>query len=336
MSVIVDRKFLKLLSPKLNRFSQKKEDLYNFRCPFCGDSQKNKTKARGYVYRKKNDYFYKCQNCGVGHNMFNFINLVDSDLSKEYSLDKFREKTTITSFVEAIFEKPKFESSSYTFNIPKISELQEDHFAYEYCVKRNIPKENLSELYFAEDFKKFVDETMPDHGKELKEDDPRLIIPFLDENKQLVAFQGRALRDSKIRYITIKISKDSIKYFGVNKLDLNKEVYVTEGPIDSLFLPNCIATADSNLTRVSSYFPKEKLTLVFDNEPRNKDICKLMDDAIDRHFKVCIWPEMIVEKDINEMICFGGYTKEEVLDIIQKNTFVNLRAKIEFINWSKT
>lgn len=333
MSVFIDRKFLKLLSPKLNRFSQKKEDLFNFRCPFCGDSQKNKTKARGYVYRRKNDYFYKCQNCGVGHSMFNFINLVDSDLSKEYTLDKFREKSN--NVIESVvFEKPQFDTVKSKLNLPRISELPEQHYAHQYCVSRKIPEENLSMLFFAEDFKKFVDTVKPNHEKDLKEDDPRLIIPFLNENDELIAFQGRALRDSKLRYITIKLFDEGIKYFGINRLNLNENVYVTEGPIDSLFLPNCIATADSNLSRVASYLPKEKLTLVFDNEPRNKDICKLIDDAIDNHFKVCIWPEMIEEKDINEMI-LSGYTKEEILDIIEKNTFVNLRAKIEFINWRK-
>lgn len=335
MSVIVDRKFLKLLSPKLNRFTQKKDDLYNFRCPFCGDSQRNKTKARGYVFRKKNDYFYKCQNCGVGHNMFNFINLIDEDLSKEYRLDKFREKSNNVIDAVTFFEKPQFDTVKVKLNLPRISDLSQEHFAYQYCVGRKIPEEKLSTLFFAEDFKKFVDEIKPNHEKSLKEDDPRLIIPFLNEKHELIAFQGRALRDSKIRYITIKLLDEGIKYFGIDHLDMNENIYVTEGPIDSFFLPNCIATADSNLTRASTFFSKDKLILIFDNEPRNKDICKLIDNAIDNHFKVCIWPEMIEEKDINEMIV-AGYTKEEILDIVQKNTFVNLRAKIEFINWSKT
>ena len=334
MSIFVDKKFLKLLSPKLSRFSQKKEDLFNFRCPFCGDSQKNKLKARGYIYRKKNDYFYKCQNCGIGHNMFNFVNLIDTDLSKEYTLEKFREKSNNKVEFTALTEKPQFVTVQNKLNLPKICDLSPEHFAYQYCDSRKIPKENFSELFYANDFKKFVDEIKPEHGKDLKEDDPRLVIPFLNEKNELIAFQGRALRDSKLRYITIKLGEDNIKYFGINKVDTNENIYVTEGPIDSLFLPNCIATADSNLMRVSSYFAKEKLTLIFDNEPRNKDICKLIDDAIDNHFKVCIWPEMVEEKDINDMI-LAGYTKEEVMDIIEKNTFVNLRAKIEFINWRK-
>ena len=270
MSVFIDRKYLKLLSPKLNKFTSKKEDLFNFRCPFCGDSQKHLHKARGYIYRKKNDYYYKCQNCGVGHTMYNFINLLDSNMVK----------------------------------------------------------------YYANNFKKFIDELLPNHDKELREDDPRLIIPFYDNHGNLLAVQGRSLRDSKIRYITIKLIEESIKIFGLDKVNREEKVYVTEGPIDSLFLPNAVATADANLANAVNYIPREKLVLVFDNEPRNKDICKLMDKAIENYFAICIWPEMMQEKDVNDMI-LSGFTSDEIVDIINKNTFVNLRAKMEFIQWKK-
>lgn len=335
MSIVIDRKFLKLLSPKLNRFTEKKTDLYNFRCPFCGDSKKNTLKSRGYVYRKKNDYFYKCQNCGVGHTMYNFIKNLDENLAKEYSLERYSNGETGNQN----YTKPKFEFDKPVFkkrekiNLPKISELDADHYAYKYCVDRKIPESNFSRLYFAEDFKSFTDSVLPDNEKQLFVE-PRLIIPFFDDDGSLLAFQGRALNDSKIRYITIKIHEESIKIFGLDKVDKEEKVYVTEGPIDSMFLPNAVATADANLANAVNYIAKDKLVLVFDNEPRNKDICKLMDRAIENHFSICIWPEMIEEKDVNDMIK-SGFTSEELVDIINKNTFVNLRAKMEFINWKK-
>jgi hypothetical protein len=111
-------------------------------------------------------------------------------------------------------------------------------------------------------------------------------------------------------------------------------IYVVEGPIDSMFLKNGIAVANSNLQSVVDLFDRSKVTLVFDNEPRNKDIVKLIEKAIDEHFNVVIWPEMIQEKDINYMV-LSGFDIEELLDIIEKNTFVNLRAKMEFVNWKK-
>lgn len=335
MTVFVDRKFLKLLSPKLKRFSQKKEDLFNFRCPFCGDSQKNQSKARGYVYRRKADYFYKCQNCGVGHNMFNFINSIDTELAKEYSLENYRQKVDVDDNLEFKFETPIFEEKKYTIDLPKIEELTSEHYARAYCENRKIPESNYSHLYFSHDFKSFVLSVKSDYSKELKDDDPRLIIPFFSEKNELYGFQGRALRDSKLRYITIKLDESVPKLFGLNKVNKYETIFVTEGPIDSLFLENAVATADSNLMKAADYLPKDKLILVFDNEPRNKEICELMNKAIDNHFKVCIWPEMIVEKDINEMI-LSGYTSDELKDIIEKNTYNNLRAKLEFLNWRKS
>lgn len=337
MSVFIDRKYLKLLSPKLNRFSQKKEDLFNFRCPFCGDSQKHLHKARGYVYRKKNDYFYKCQNCGIGHTMYNFINLLDANLVKEYALERYADTHKTPTKIEKTelkFEAPVFKKKPKGINLPKIIDLDMDHYAAQYCIGRKIPEATYDNLYYANDFKAFIDELIPDHGKDLKEDDPRLIIPFFDIDGSLLAVQGRALRDSKIRYITIKIAEESIKIFGLDRVKKDEKVYVTEGPIDSLFLPNAVATADANLANAVNYIPRDKLVLVFDNEPRNKDICKLMDKAIENHFAICIWPEMMQEKDINDMI-LSGFTSDEIVDIIDKNTFVNLRAKMEYIQWKK-
>ena len=340
MSVFIDRKYLKLLSPKLNRFSQKKEDLFNFRCPFCGDSQKHLHKARGYVYRKKNDYFYKCQNCGVGHTMYNFINLLDANMIKEYSMERYTNGETGNQNYqkpekqELKFEAPVFKKKRVEIDLPKIIDLPMDHYASKYCIGRKIPEATYNTLYYAHDFKIFIDELLPDHGKELKKDDPRLIIPFYDTDGTLLAVQGRSLRDSKIRYITIKLAEESIKIFGLDRVNLEEKIYVTEGPIDSLFLPNAVATADANLANAVNYIPREKLVLVFDNEPRNKDICKIMDKAIENHFAICIWPEMMQEKDVNDMI-LSGFTSDEIVDIIDKNTFVNLRAKMEFIQWKK-
>jgi hypothetical protein len=111
-------------------------------------------------------------------------------------------------------------------------------------------------------------------------------------------------------------------------------VYVVEGPIDSLFIDNAVATADSHLEGASHVLEKNNITLIFDNEPRNKEICNQIDKAIDNHFNVVIWPPFVDSKDINDMI-LDGFSPDEIQDIISKNTFVNLRAKAEFVNWKK-
>lgn len=272
--------------------------------------------------------------------MYNFINLLDQTLVKEYSLERYTNGETGNQNYpkpekpELKFDAPVFKNKRKVINLPKIIDLPMDHYAAKYCIGRKIPEATYDTLYYANDFKEFIDELLPEHDKDLKEDDPRLIIPFYDIDGTLLAVQGRSLRDSKIRYITIKLDEESIKIFGLNTVNKEEKIYVTEGPIDSLFLPNAVATADANLANAVNYIPREKLVLVFDNEPRNKDICKLMDKAIENHFAICIWPEMMQEKDINDMV-LSGFTPDEIVDIIDKNTFVNLRAKMEFIQWKK-
>jgi transcription elongation factor Elf1 len=335
MSVFIDRAFLLRISPKLQRFTQKKEDLYNFRCPLCGDSQKNKTKSRGYVYRKKNDYFYMCHNCGASTTFYNFLDKVDPTLIKEYALERYKNGETGNNnytkpdFEEFKTEKPIFKKS---LDLPSIDSLPEAHFAKVYVQQRRIPKDFLSQLYYAEDFAAFIQSLGIE--KELSKEDKRLVIPFYDQEKNLVAIQGRALGESKLRYITIKLHEDNHKFFGLDRIDEEQMIYVVEGPIDSMFLDNAVATADSNLESITSIYDKSKVTLVFDNEPRNKEIIKKIDEAIEKHYNVVIWPEMIESKDINDMI-LDGFSPDEIQDIISKHTFVNLRAKAEFVNWKK-
>ena len=337
MSVFIDRKFLLQVSPKLQRFTKKKDDLYNFRCPLCGDSQKNKLKSRGYVYRKKNDYFYMCHNCGASTTFYNFLKQVDESLLKEYQLERYKNGDTgNNNYPKPVFEDFKTEAPTFkkALELPSIDSLPEAHFAKVYVQQRRIPETFYSQLYFAEDFATFI-QNFGIEKEGLHKNDPRLVIPFYDKEKNLVAIQGRALGESKLRYITLKLHDDNKKVFGLDRINEEELIYVLEGPIDSMFLENAIATADSNLESITDVLDKTKVVLVFDNEPRNKEIVSKMEHAIDNHFNVVIWPEMIEEKDVNDMV-LSGFSPDEIQDIISKNTFVNLRAKMEFVSWKKT
>jgi hypothetical protein len=338
MSTYIDRKFLNLISSRLDRFAQKKADLFNFRCPICGDSQKNKSKARGFVFKKNNDYFFMCHNCGASHTFYNFLKLVDPSLLKEYAYERYTNGET----GNANYPKPSFEDfktqptfaekkEQKTINLDTIEALPDSHFAKAYVRARQIPKDFHKDLYFAPDFKMLV-QSLGVEKENLKEEDPRLVIPFYDENKELIAIQGRALAESKIRYITISLV-ETPKFYGLNRVDKNKRVYVVEGPIDSMFLPNAIATADSDLTRAGKLGFAD-MVLVYDNEPRNKEIVKQIGRAIDSGYSVTLLPATMKEKDINDMI-LAGISPGEMLDIIDKFTFSNLRANLEFTSWKK-
>jgi len=335
MSIYIDRKYILLLSPKLEHFKQKNTNLFTFRCCFCGDSQKNSIKTRGFVYEKDNNYFFRCHNCELGTTLRNLIKFVDPFLEKEYVMENFKElnsdKKVKISRVPTI---PKFKTVKIVepkLNLPTIASLPDDHVAKKYILGRKLPEYSLNLLYYAEDFKSFV-ESISD--KKLDRTSPRIIIPFFSEEGELIALQGRALDDYSMRYVTVKINREKEKLFGLERLDKKKPVYVVEGPIDSLFIPNSIATADSNLASAVNIIEKNSLVLIPDNEPRNRNIVENVAKFILAGFSVCLFPESVPGKDINEMI-LSGLTKEEILGIINQYTYTGLRAKLEFIRWKK-
>jgi hypothetical protein len=277
-----------------------------------------------------------CHNCGISTTFYNFLKQIDPNLLKEYQLERYKNGETGNNnypkleFEEIRQEAPKFKKA---LELSSINSLPEAHFAKKYVRQRRIPEAFYSQLYFAEDFAAFI-QNLGIEKEGLHKNDPRLVIPFYDKEKNLVAIQGRALGESKLRYITIKLHDDNQKVFGTDRIDEDKTIYVVEGPIDSMFLDNAVATADSNLESITSIYDKSKVVLVFDNEPRNREIVKKIDDAIENHFHVVIWPEMIESKDINDMV-IDGFSPDEIQDIISKYTFVNLRAKAELVNWKK-
>ena len=342
MSLIIDSKFVRLLSSRLRNFKQKKDYLWNFSCPFCGDSKKNLSKARGYVFAKGNNLFYGCHNCGVGTNVANLVKQVDSSLHQEYTLERYKEGKSNTSNFKATtlnISPPRFDklAKQKVFEYSEwCDKLPSGHFCLTYLQKRQIPKEYHSKLLFTSKYKQFIDELVPNHGKELI-DDARLIIPFYDVYNDLIAVSGRALEnsDKTLRYITIRtVDSDSKLVYGMDMVDLNQTVKIVEGPIDSLFLSNCLASGDANLNLTAKNISAADKVLIFDNEPRNKQIVKMMHDAIKSDSCVVLWPDTIQAKDINEMV-MSGISPNEIEKIISSNTFKGLRAQMRFVNWKK-
>jgi len=310
MSIPVESKYVRLISSRLRNFKQKSTNLWNFSCPFCGDSQKNKTKARGYVFAKGNNLFYRCHNCGVSTNVANLIKHVDGALHKEFVLEKYKSGETNNAFnanTVLNISPPKFdrvEKSKIFEHAEWLDKLPSEHFCIEYATKRQFLSIMRNKLLFTQHYKQFCDALVPNHGKQIV-DDARLVIPFYNEYNELIAVSGRALEtnDKTLRYVTIRtIESDKKLIYGMDRVDLNQPVKIVEGPIDSLFLSNCIASGDANLALVADEISAAEKVLIFDNEPRNKEIVKMMQNAIKLHHNVVIWPSSIQGKDINEII----------------------------------
>lgn len=328
----IDVKYVALVSPQLQKFTKKKESLYNFRCPYCGDSRKRKDKARGYIFKVKNDLVFKCHNCGVGRTFTNFLKDQNQILYDQYVLERYKEgltgKGSNTPNPTFNFQEPKFfKENENVVNLKNISELNTTHPAREYLETRKI--NNLDYFYYCPKFKEWTNSQIKIFPN-LKQDSPRIVIPLKDTEGKMFGYQGRSLApQAKIRYITIMLDESKPKIFGLDRVDTTKNVYVTEGPFDSMFIDNSIAMCGSDVVLDRIQFPD--CTFIYDNEPRNKQIVERIAKTIQHGDKVVIWPTNVKEKDINDMVLAG----RDVQRMVECNTYHGLEAKLKLNEWKK-
>ena len=294
------------------------------------------------MFQKGTNLFFNCHNCGVGTNLGNLIKQVDPSLHKEYVLERYKSgESGFSNFKSPSFDIPaprfdKVAKEKHFEHAEWVSKLPSGHFCLVYCTNRRFLSTMVDTLMFTPNYKKFCDALVPNHGKEITAD-ARLVIPFYDKYNTLIGVSGRALENSdyKLRYVTLRTNESQDKLiYGMDKVNTNELVKIVEGPIDSMFLTNCVGSGDSALIQTAKLIDAENKVLIFDNEPRNKEIVKLMEDAIKLGYNVVIWPDTMEQKDINEMV-MAGFSPDEIERIISSNTFTGLRAQMKFISWKK-
>lgn len=322
----IDAKYINLISPQLVKFAKKKSDLYTFRCPYCGDSQKHRNKTRGYFYRKRNDYFYKCHNCGIGRTFTNFLKDQSPALHDEYIMERYKEgltgKGSNTAVPDFKIPSPVFRKDIFS-DLKKVETLNKEHPARAYLSQRQIPENLFSIFYYAEDFNAWA--KLSNNQKE-----SRIVIPLMSSDGKVFGHQGRSLdKNTKLRYITTILDKSFPKLFGLDRVNNAKKIYVTEGPFDSLFLSNSIAMCGSDVTLDGTEF--NDLIYVLDNEPRNKEIVAKYEKLISSGNSIVIWPSAVIEKDINDMKMSG----HNVQNLVECNTYQGLEAIIKLNAWKK-
>ena len=331
-SSYIDVKYINLCSSLLERFKQKHTNLWNFRCPICGDSKKSKTKCRGFVYEKRNKYFYKCHNCNYGTSFNRFLEKISPALHKnyiteQYKEDAWRKKDEPKSIPEFNFV-PEF--NHVLQGMDSISSLTTDHPARNYLKNRLIPERYFRDLYLCKEFKKWTNSIIPNKFSSLEHDAPRLVIPFFDCKHNIIGYQGRSFNPKEqAKYITIKMKGVENLIYGEERINIKKKIYCVEGPLDSLFLPNCLAIAGLNFKGV-----KISNVIVLDNERRNVQIIDALKKVITNGYSVCIWPDSVKEKDINEMI-IDGRTTDDIVEIIDNNTYSGLQANFQLSQWKR-
>jgi transcription elongation factor Elf1 len=333
----VDMQYITMLSGRYQRFSIKHRNPLkcNFRCPICNDSQKSTSKARGWIIenQKTSSLFYNCFNCGASFSFRQFLKQQDPSLYNDYVAEKFLngDKKPVQSEIKNP-AKPVFTKNPLS-TIKKISQLKYDHPVKTYINQRQIPTDQHYRLYYAPKFKTWINSLIPDKFPPFKKDEPRLILPFLDENGKCFGVSARGFDPNGLRYISIMF-QDVPKIFGLDKVDFNKKYMIVEGALDSLFLSNSIAMAgaDGNTTGLHNI---ENATFVFDAESRNLEITKRIEKLITKGYNVCIWPHGLPGKDINEMV-IAGMSPANIEKLITENTFRGLEAQLKLAARRKT
>jgi hypothetical protein len=325
MSIYIDKKYVNMVSPSLEKFKWKKANLATCRCFKCGDSKKNKSKTRGYFFELNGKYVYKCHNCGFACNLYSVLENISPTLCKEYIFENFKDNEPEAKHVE-VKAQP---TPSFTELGTRLDLLNPDHKAVTYVNSRFIPKEKHSNFYYTHDFGKIM-RSFDRDGKE----EERLVIPFYDDEGKLLGVQGRAFSENAVRYITLKQEGCTRLWYNLDKVDPRSTVYVTEGPIDSMFIPNGIAMQGAGwLSEMPDKIKNSKVVFIFDNEPRNIEIVDLLGKYIDAGRDVVIWPEEINKKDINDMVVAYGH--QQTMKLIINNVYSGLKAKMKYTYWKK-
>jgi transcription elongation factor Elf1 len=330
----IDTKYANLLSAKLERYVVKKHNpfLANFRCPICGDSQKSKTKARGYLLSSKNGLAMKCHNCGASMSFDKFIEHVDASLYRQYRLEKFSGKANKKEAKQKFDFSPKNkinEKKTLEDVLECVTELKENHPAVQYCQSRKLPNYKLSYIYYVDDVSKIAS-VLPEYRDKITTTEPRLVLPFYDRENTLVGLTMRAMDNNKLRYLTVRVDETKPMIYGYDQVNLSDRVICVEGPIDSLFLDNAVAVGGSDMKKAMDLLPDDTI-YVFDNQPRNRQICSLMLRTIKAGKTVCIFPNTILAKDINDM----AKMRYKVNDIVRNNAFSGLEAQAQLSLWRK-
>ena len=318
----VDVKYINEISHRLSKFKKVKNNLYNFRCPICGDSQKHSNKARGFLYGIKANVNFKCHNCGASMSFNNFLKQIDTTVHKQYILEKFKDGNTGKNFV---IEEPKFEFEAPKFK-PKLNLPTADAnpAAKEYLERRKL---NPTKFYYTDRFRQWTN-TQKWTFDDVTYDEPRIIIPLVYMNT-IIGFQGRSLGPNKVKYITVMLNEEAPKIYGLDTISKKSPVYVVEGPFDSCFLSNSVALCGSDGD--VACLEGSSIVFVYDNEPRNREIVARVERCIERGDRTVIWPSNIREKDINDMVLSG----HDVQKVIESNTYDGLEAKLKFTTWKR-
>lgn len=334
MTLYVDQSFIGQMGQRLTLFRQVKNDLYNFRCPICGDSARNEFKRRAYFYKNTSgdNFGFQCHNCGASHSLYTFIDIVFPEMLKQYKFESFASSGNKKHTV--IEEAIPFKKLEVVFDdVTPVDLLPRDHRVVKYLLnERKLPEELLEKFLFVEKYVEWLKETTQDPDLRYKEHS-RILIPYTNSQGHIYRYVARSFDcdiASKYLYTELDIGSSIYNYYDI---DQSKPVYVLEGQIDAMLLGSQAIAIGNGKYDQKDLTDIPDFTILPDNEPRNHQITSSIEKSISMGMKVCIWPKFY-GKDINDMVK-NGLTIDDIKEIIERNTYSGALARLKFNSWRR-
>ena len=343
MSEWLQRKYILLLSNILEGFKETSPGTFNCRCPICGDSKKNKHKKRGYWLHKNGVYKYFCHNCGATRSVENFLKEFAPNLAQEYKLEVLKEKNDLHQSLPSAVDDCADVTSNYVPSVGKkpfkelkaISQLSHNHPAKLYITGRKIPSNLHYKIFYTDNGYTWAKKWLPEKfTKEFDGNDPRIVLPLLDKKGKCYGAVARSILPTAQRYLKMIWGDESGYVYGLDTVKTSDQIYVFEGQFDSMFIPNSIAVGSMHFDLIKKHLPSMDPVIILDNEPRNVGTVGQLMKAVDKGYKVCVWPSHIEDKDVNDMV-INGMDPVDIKQIIDTNTHSGLKAKLAITAWKK-
>ena len=350
----VDRDYVGRLAARLDRFRERGAD-FNFRCPFCGDSAKSEDKARGWVRWSEKDrrYSYSCYNCSCHKSIGELIARVDPSLNTAYTADKFkgragRDISEDRSIRAALTAKPVFgredgagvdpdpSPSSPPFpRFPGVRPVWEAEWALEYLASRHIPFKALADMYVAEPLTE-VSGRLPAYEHLKFHRMKGIVFPYYGADGSIAYLQDRTT-SADLRYMSLEVGGGG-KLWGRHRINPEARAFMFEGVLDAVMTPNGLASGGVDLIRaakiVREEYPSTPLALVYDSDwHSNEQVYWQVKRAIEEGFDVVFANGP--GKDVNAMVMEGGWSVEDVNEMLHDSIKSGLAARLAFASAKK-
>ena len=233
-----------------------------------------------------------------------------------------------SDYVPSVGKKPVKE-------LKAISQLSHNHPAKLYITGRKIPSNLHYKIFYTDNGYTWAKKWLPEKfTKEFDGNDPRIVLPLLDKKGKCYGAVARSILPTAQRYLKMIWGDESGYVYGLDTIKTSNQIYVFEGQLDSMFIPNSIAVGSMHFDLIKKHLPSMDPVIILDNEPRNVGTVGQLMKAVDKGYKVCVWPSHIEDKDVNDMV-INGMDPVEIKQIIDTNTHSGLKAKLAITAWKK-